>query len=259
MFGNTTENVTLGGSKSLTITQCTLARITAANNALPVWNVTSSGKLLIVGPDAVGGTVGWQVAGGGGHKLSSVRASGASQYGILVISGKNSVSWNSLNGNAVGLRVTGAGNDLRGGTIALNGGDGVQIAGSSNSFQGATVQTNGGHGIQVSGPSNTIQSNTSQGNGRDGFNVTGTTNLLYANTANKNSGDGFVIAGTGTKLQNNQSNTGAPGGLNENKGYEYRLTVGATNAGGNRADSITIPKTTAPAKCPTFPAAGVCE
>jgi hypothetical protein len=208
---------------------------------------------------AVGGTVGWQVAGGGRHKLCSVRASGASQYGIFVTSGKNSVNWNSLSGNAVGLRVTGAGNDLGGGTIALNTGDGAQIAGSSNSFQGAMVQSNGGHGFQASGTGNTIQSNTSQGNGRDGFNVTGATNLLQSNTANKNSGDGFVIAATGNKVQNNQSNTSGPGGTNENKGYEYRLIVGASNVGGNRADGIAIPKTTAPTKCPTFPAAGVCE
>ena len=67
MFGNTIENVTLGGAKTLKITQCTSARITAADSSLPVWNITSTGKLTIVGPDSVGGTIGWLVAGNGGH------------------------------------------------------------------------------------------------------------------------------------------------------------------------------------------------
>ena len=78
--GGTTENVVLGGSKSLTITQCTVAKVTAANNQLPVWTVSSSGKLTIIGPDASQGSIGWSVT-SGGHDIKGVRTSGASQFG----------------------------------------------------------------------------------------------------------------------------------------------------------------------------------
>ena len=41
-------------------------------------------------------------------------------------------------------------------------------------------------------------------------------------------------------------------------GAEYRLVNYVTNFGGNnRADNIIVPKTTAPAKCATFPATNI--
>jgi hypothetical protein len=64
---------------------------------------------------------------------------------------------------------------------------------------------------------------------------------------------------TGTKLKSNQSNTANAGDNKENAGSEYKLDVGATNQGGNKADTIAIPKTSAPQKCPTFSLAGACE
>jgi hypothetical protein len=49
-------------------------------------------------------------------------------------------------------------------------------------------------------------------------------------------------------------------GFSENGGFEYNLVSPAVNQGGNKADNSAIPKTTAPPKCPTFPAAGTqCE
>lgn len=104
-------NFQYGGAKTLKITQCTVARVTAADGGLPVWNVTSTGKLTIVGSDAVGGTVGWLLA-TGSHTLKSIRASGASQQGVVVLGNGNNVGWNSVNGNGAGIRVEGDSNVL---------------------------------------------------------------------------------------------------------------------------------------------------
>ena len=55
------------------------------------------------------------------------------------------------------------------------------------------------------------------------------------------------------RLKNNQSNSAASG--TENGGGEYVLLNYVKNdGGGNRADGIVVPKTSAPVKCPAFPA-----
>ncbi len=173
LFSQTTENVVLNGAKKLTITQCTTARVTALDPALPVWTVSSSQPLLIIGPDAVGGKVGWLIN-TGGHELKGLRASGASLYGIQVVGASNKVAWNAVSGNggdanSAGIRVQSNGNDLRGGTVSGNTGDGVQIVGSTNTFQGATVESNTGNGVFISGTNNTIKSNKANKNGGAGF------------------------------------------------------------------------------------------
>jgi hypothetical protein len=54
------------------------------------------------------------------------------------------------------------------------------------------------------------------------------------------------------------SGAGLSGSATENGGGEYRLLNAVTNyAGGNKADAVLVPKTTVPAKCPTFPATNV--
>ena len=173
LFSQTTENVVLNGDKKLTITQCTTARVTALDPALPVWTISSSKSLLIIGPDSVGGKVGWLIN-TGGHELKGLRASGASLYGIQVVGASNKVAWNAVTGNggdanSAGIRVQSNGNDLRGGTVSGNTGDGVQITGSTNTFQGATVESNTGNGVSISGTDNTIKSNKANKNGGAGF------------------------------------------------------------------------------------------
>jgi hypothetical protein len=238
LFSQTTENVELGGSfgnKSLTITQCTNARVTASNSNLPVWTI-SAGKALIIGPDAVGGTVGWLVQ-SSGHELKGLRASGASEVGIQVVGNNNKVSWNSSNNNAVGVSVSGDFNDLRGGTVAFNAGVGVHltVSANNNTLSGATIRNNGGDGIRVDGSLNTL-----------------TSDKVYSN-----GGDGVEINGAGNILKSVVSNTGNSGSATENGGAEFKLNTGVTNGGGNKADNTSIPSA---AKCPTFPNAGtVCE
>jgi len=242
VFTNTTENIRLNGAKTLKITQCAPARVTAADNKHPVFDITSTGKLTIVSPDSDGGTIGWRVAGNGGHSLKSIRATGANQYGVLVLSSGNGISWNSLSRNAVGMRVEvgSNSNDLRGGTVAGNTGDGVQIAGNNTSFQGATIERNGGNGVYVGGTGNTIK----------------------GNKANTNTLAGFKTAATDTdsKFGGNASNESSQSGSKENGGPEYDFDVlskPVTNLGSNKADNVSIPTAT---KCLTlFSAGGRCE
>jgi hypothetical protein len=240
LFSQTTENVVLNGAKALTITQCTNARVTALDPLKPVWTISSSKPLLIIGPDAVGGTVGWQIN-TGGHDLKGLRANGASLYGIQVVGPNNKVAWNSVSGNggdpnSAGIRVESTGNNLRGGTVLGNTGDGVQIAGGTNVLQGATVQSNTGNGVSISGTNNTIKSNK----------------------ANKNGGAGFLTTATatGNKFSSNASNSSAQGGGKENIGPEYSFATPEVNNGSNKADNETI----SAAKCPTlFSLGGICE
>lgn len=259
LFSNTTENLTLDGAKALTITQCTLARVTALNNSLPVWSITSTGKLTIIGPDSVGGSIGWSVGGSGSHNLKSVRANGASLDGILVTSNGNSVSWNdvSSNGNgtatAAGIRVTGSSNILKGSTVATNNGDGVQLAGGSNNLSGATIRNNTGNGVLVSATLNTVSSNTVNQNGKNGIMVTAATNTLSSNSSDSGKGNtlvGILINSNGNQLTDNKMFSNAQGGFNivgssnklkSNGGTSnplFQLKLGASNTDqtGNKAN-----------------------
>ena len=75
--------------------------------------------ITIISLDTVGGTIGWRV-GTDSHELRSVRATGASQVGILVVGNRNSINYNSVRSSAVGIEIDGDCNDLRGGTVENN-------------------------------------------------------------------------------------------------------------------------------------------
>ena len=209
-----------------------ISTVTAATSA-PVWDITSTGRLTIQGPDSVGGTIGWYVhnASGGPHTLKSIRANDASDYGVLIASNGNDVSWNDVSGNGTGVRVTGSSNKLKGGDVNSNKGNGVELAGNSNELSGATIEGNTGNGIVA----------------------TGNTNLIKSNKTNLNGGDGIKSVGTGNKYSGNGSNTGGK----ENTGFEYSFVAAGTNQGSNRADGVNVPTA---GKCPNFAAAGsFCE
>jgi hypothetical protein len=257
MFGNTSENVTLGGAKTLKITQCTSARITAANSGLPVWNITSTGKLTIVGPGSVGGTIGWWLQ-TPTHTLKSVRANGASQYGILIGSNSNSVSWNDVSGNGpgAGIRVTGSSNTLKGGTVGPNTGDGVQLIGNSNTLSGATIRNNTGNGVLVAGTGNQVKSNSRVNlNGLNGILVTGSGNTLSSNASESGKGNtlnGVKVPGNNNQLTDNKMYTNGTDGYNvfgtgnmlksnaatNNTGFEFNIGPGNTDQTGNKANGV---------------------
>jgi hypothetical protein len=218
MFTNIVENSKLNDVKTLKITQCQQAKITAADSSQPVVTITSTGVLIIVGPDTIGGTVGWDVV-SSDNELRGVRANGASECGIKIEGDRNRVSWNSVDHNQVGICVTGNQNDLRGGTVELNKGDGVQFAAtaSNNALRGATAQKNGGNGISVAGSLNTIRDNARvDNNALNGILVTGGSNPIKSNTAGSsagkgNTGAGFKITGSNNTLDSNQANYNGSG------------------------------------------------
>jgi YDG domain-containing protein/MBG domain-containing protein len=268
MFSQTTENVTLGGAKSLTITRCTVAEITAGDPAQPVWNITSTGALTIIGPDAVGGSIGWRIA-TSNHTVTSVQSTGASQYGILLVGSNNRVSIGSVSGSPVGIMVTGNNNDLQGGAVSgnsgngvevgstatgntvrissieSNGGNGVQVDGTGNTVSGGRMDSNALNGILVNGGTNTIKSNTAgtvkgKGNGQAGLRVVGQSNTLDSNTANANGGAGFDIVGTGDRLKGNRANQ-SQSGNKENTACEYRFADNTTlDQGGNKKGTASF-------------------
>ncbi len=229
LFSKTTENVVLDGSKNLTITQCTNARVTAADSNSPAWTISGSGKLLIIGPDAVGGTVGWLIQ-SSGHEVKSLRASGASVAGIQVTGNNNKVGWNSSNSNAVGISVSGDLNTLKGSEVKLNSGVGVHLTASANN--------------------NTLSVTKVFENGDDGIRVDGSNNTLSSTKVYQNLGDGVEINGAGNTLKSVESNIGNPDSATENGGAEFRLNAAVTNGGGNKADKLSIPSA---GKCGILP------
>ena len=270
LFANTNENLLLDGSKSLTITQCTVAKVTGAAGS-PVWDITSTGKLTIIGPDAVGGSVGWRVGGGGGHNLKSVRANGAKYQGILITTNGNSVSWNDVSGNGsggatdAGIRVTGSSNTLKGGTVGPNAGDGVQLVGGSNNLSGSNIQSNTGNGVLVSGSSNTVTSNSRINlNKKNGILVTGSTNTLSSNASESGKGNTlnglYVSAGSGNQLTDNKMQSNGQAGFNiaagtgtkvksnantSNTGNEFTIGSGNTDQGSNKKNGSSFTFTSA--------------
>ena len=272
MFSNTNENLLLDGSKSLTITQCTSARVTGTA-ASPVWNITSTGKLTIIGPDAVGGSVGWSVGGNGGHTLKSIRANGAKTNGVLITTNANSVSWNDVSGNGsgaatdAGIRVTGGTNILKGSTIGSNNGDGVQLVGNSNNLSGATIQSNKGHGVLVSGSTNTVQSNSLLQNVKNGALVSGSTNTLSSNSSDSGKGNGMngiqVSSGTANVLSDNKMNSNKNAGIDvaagssklksnantSNTGNEFTIGANNTDQSNNKSNGNACTFTAAAKNC----------
>jgi len=213
--------------------QPNLLDLDTANGVL---NITTTGTLTIVSLESVGGSIGWRV-GTNGHTLKSVSATGASDAGIDVIGNNNTVSWNEVSGSAVGVRVEGDNNKLTGGNLTGNT-TGLRLTATANgnTFQSAKVFENTGSGVVVEGSGNTIKDLRIYTNGGDGL--------------------GTSASATSTTLKNIQSNTGSPGSATENGGAEYRLGVAAINGGSNKADNLAVPSA---GKCPTFPAAGLCE
>jgi hypothetical protein len=101
LFANTTENLVLDGSKALTITQCTIARVTAAIATLPVWDITSTGKLTIISPTRR------RVSGSSRRRPRPEEHSGRRRDRCRhpEVSSGNSISWNDADGNGIGVDV----------------------------------------------------------------------------------------------------------------------------------------------------------
>lgn len=211
---------------------------------------------------------------------------GPAADGIRVIGDSNDLLENTVvRNNDRGIEVMSSGNLLKKNAAAPlagvgdgNGAEGIYVQGDGNVLEENKVFKNTGDGITVVGSVNLLKKNVAgskegKGNGGNGIQVTGSANDLQDNVADANALDGFTISGglssaDANTLQKNKSNK--PGtAASENLGAEYRLLdFVKNNRGANAADGITVPKTTAPTKCVTFPAtnqtahfatAAVCE
>ena len=234
VYARTTENVLIDEGHALEITQCTVAEVTAADTAAPVVRILGADPVLVIGLDATGGTVGWQVE-GDDHEIRGVRAYGNSTDGILVSGNDNSVSTNRIEHNgACGVRLSGDGNRLRTGEFTENGA-GLCVGGNDNEIRNVAAEDNVGDGVTVSGSDNEIRSVNTNRNGDNGFNVSGGIgNELRSNNGNGNGTNGILVGAgaANTVVRDNRMNGSA---LCE---YEI-LGSGTTDKGGsNRANGV---------------------
>jgi hypothetical protein len=159
---------------------------------------------------------GVEVAGAGGHAVTSVTSRLNSVTGFVVSSDKNKLTGNDAVENADdGFHTLGGslGNQLVHGTAAGNGDDGFLVDGSDHKVtQNASTQ-NGGDGFQtVSGSGTGVQfsQNVATFNARNGFIIFGSGHKLQANRSVANGDgdlidDGFRIAGPGHQLKKNRA------------------------------------------------------
>ena len=208
---------------------------------------------------------------GNNNTVHNGKGEANSGNGVCVIGDNNLVTdTDSFSNKGDGFNIKGSGNQLLklnpGDKGKGNTGDGVEVNGNTNTLSEIKAYANGGWGILVNGNSNSLSKNVAgdkgKGNGK-GIKVAGVGNRLTENKASANTGNGFEISG-GTNnnannanwLKSNVSNSGNSGVVDtENGGAEYSLLGYVKNdGGGNKADNIVVPKTTAPTKCTAFPA-----
>jgi hypothetical protein len=238
----------------------------AADSSVVGWRVDGNQRELR-SVNASASAIGLWITGSSNNIVNGV-IQGNNGVGILVSGNTNVLdTLDSMGNQSHGIQISGNNNQVKkldtGDIGKGNGGDGANVSGTGNVLSETSAFANAGHGILVSGPTNQLlkpySGDKSKGNGGDGIRVTGAGNLIQEGRTNANRGDGLNVAG-GTsaapnRVKSHQSNTGAAGSVTENGLSEYRLLNYVTNFGGNnRADNIVVPKTTAPVKCPTFPA-----
>lgn len=234
VYARTTENVVINEGHELEITQCTVAEVTAANPAEPVVRILGPDPVLVIGLDATGGTVGWQVE-SDGHEIRGVRAYDNSVDGLLISGNDNQVTTNRIEHNgACGIRISGDGNRLRTGKFTENV-TGICIEGNDTEVRNVDAEDNLGDGVVVSGSNNEIRSVTADTNGANGFNVSGGGgNELRSNNGDENGANGVLVGGaaTGTVVRDNK--------MEDSVLCEYDvLGAGTTDSGGsNRANGV---------------------
>ncbi len=172
-----------GQNHTLTCTSVNVGiRITGTEAKLKNLNVT-------------GCSVGVEVAGTGGHRVSDVNATNNSSLGFSIGSNNNRLSENTatgatLNDNGAGFVVAGDNNRLSE-NVANHNTHGVGIGpGTNNRFSENIVTNNDCHGIIVDGLNTLVSENTANNNGCAGILVRGHDNAIEENTATGNSPSG---------------------------------------------------------------------
>ena len=229
LYADTIENVVIGassgsGGKDLLIVGCG-RKVHALDPALPVIHIESSagrsdGSAGIGQPaqerdiqigdlDVVGGAVGYLV--------ETSKAAGVGTDTLLKAI--------RATGNAVGVRIAGDGNEVRGANgVNTNTGIGIDVAGNKNLVTDSRIQGNLGAGITVHGDGNVVKANSvgdaGAGNVGAGIDVTGGSNTLQDNGVLANQGGGIVVLGNTNQLVKNLVGDSGKG----NRGDGIRLT-----------------------------------
>ena len=269
MYADTIENVVIGassgsGGKDLLIVGCG-RKVTALDLTLPVIHIErSAGRsdgsagigqpaqerdIQVVDLDVLGGAVGYLVettkAAGVGTDtlLKAIRATG-NAVGVRIAGDGNEVRGaNGVNTNTgVGIDVTGNKNLVTDGRILGNLGAGIAVRGDGNVVKANSVgdagAANVGVGIDVTGGGNTIQDNGVLANQGGGIVVLGNTNLLVKNlvgdSGKGNRGDGIRLTGYGNTVQENRVFANSGDGINAAGGTSAKPNVIYKNAAGDR-------------------------
>jgi len=208
MFTNTVENVFIKPTFPLIITQCTLGKVTAADDSLPTIDVEGNVAVTIKSLETSGGSIGFLID-GNGHTLKSIRAHDAVTRGVDLEGNSNSVSINRVDNNGTsGVFIAGDKNTVKGGQLTGNSyGIFIDVTGSSNTINGSTVQQSLNDGFHVLGSSNVIKSCKANKNNVNGYALLGNTNQLLSNQGDSNGNDGVLVTGNnnvvnGNKMQN---------------------------------------------------------
>jgi hypothetical protein len=149
-------------------------------------------------------------------------------------------------GNAVGIRVAGNGNEVRGANgVNANAGVGIDVIGDRNLVTDSRVQGNLGSGIAVHGDGNAVKTNSvgdaGTGNGGAGIDVTGGTNTVQENSVLANQGGGVAVAGNANVLLKNL--VGDSGKGNTGTGVRvtgYGNTLQENRVFANTGDGIAV-------------------
>jgi hypothetical protein len=252
---NYSENSEFKKDLTLRITECHDAKIVARDQAKPAVTINGPGVLTIVGPDTIGGSIGWLIE-SDNNELKSIGATGASTAGIEVDGDNNTININSVSNNGTntfadaGILVNGSFNTLRpGGAVTANCGCGILI---DNTASGTAVSGNQSNGNSNSGfcvtantSNTTLDSNKANNNGAQIKRCIGLCNPLPP--LDPTCGAGFSVPvdlPNMACLKGNQSNQSPNGGKNENLGAEYYLgsdvNNGAKDCGGNKCDNHSV-------------------
>ena len=270
MFMKTDENVFLGNysAKSMTLTQCTSAEITAKDASKPVWTLTGGPEAADHRPrlgrrhDRLVHRERWPRA--QEHPLERRHRGGTAhqvrrelQQHLVQQRGEQ----RDRHRPPEQLEHAEERDDRpehdrrphrrrqhrqqRVGHDDPNNTDGVFVEGYSNTIKSNKLPKNYSNVVKVTGNTNTIEANGADENYGDAYDIAGTGNTVKDNKANKNVGVGFDLSGTGQKLTKS-----AP---ESNGGVAWRITgtpsAVVTGAVDNKANGSGIPSAS---KCPSF-------
>ena len=213
MYGNTTENVVVGGGKDLRIIGCG-HKVTASVTTNPVITVDSTAGAANDAANAFGAETDIQIEdisvlhGSIGFLIQTTKpvSTGLGTTTLLKSVRSDTNGPNNGSGNPTvsnpghAIKIEGDGNEVRGAnSLGTNSGDGINVTGNNNTLKTNKIQSNKGDGIDVTGSSTLINGNSvgekSVGNKMNGILVNGASNTITENDVFGNTKTGINVTG----------------------------------------------------------------